>query len=89
MEGVGMVYADVDTVCEAIRDTTRRAAEGDELRIVHHIDDWHEDVGPVLWWKFPVTEPPYCGTPLSADFPDYVTSWTRIPEPFGAAGGDE
>lgn len=26
--------------------------------------DWHEDIGPVLWWCFPVTEPPYVGTPL-------------------------
>lgn len=25
--------------------------------------EWHEDNGPVLWWKFPLTEPPYVGTP--------------------------
>src|SRR6202022_4467924 len=23
--------------------------------------DWHEDDGPMLWWSFPVTEPPYSG----------------------------
>jgi hypothetical protein len=28
-----------------------------------HISEWHEDYGPVLWWKLPVTEPPYVGTP--------------------------
>lgn len=28
------------------------------------IDEWHEDLGDVLWWKFPVDEPPYVGTPL-------------------------
>lgn len=28
------------------------------------IEDWAEEDGPVLWWKFPVTEPPYVGTPL-------------------------
>jgi hypothetical protein len=27
------------------------------------LDEWREDIGPVLWWKFPVDEPPYCGTP--------------------------
>lgn len=27
------------------------------------LDEWHEDMGPVLWWSFPVDEPPYCGTP--------------------------
>jgi len=25
--------------------------------------EWHEDHGPVLWWRFPVDEPPYVGTP--------------------------
>lgn len=25
--------------------------------------EWTEEDGPVLWWKFPVTEPPYVGTP--------------------------
>jgi hypothetical protein len=24
---------------------------------------WHEDLGDVLWWKFPVEEAPYVGTP--------------------------
>jgi len=27
------------------------------------IDEYHEDMGPVLWWKFPIEEPPYVGTP--------------------------
>lgn len=26
--------------------------------------EWHEDDGPVLWWSFPVREPPYIGTPI-------------------------
>jgi len=26
--------------------------------------EWHEDHGPVLWWRFPIEEPPYVGTPL-------------------------
>lgn len=25
--------------------------------------EWHEDYGAVLWWRFPVDEPPYVGTP--------------------------
>lgn len=32
-------------------------------RTPKHIDEWCEDDGPVLWWKLPVDEPPYCGTP--------------------------
>lgn len=26
--------------------------------------DWHEDRGSVLWWRIPISEPPYVGTPL-------------------------
>lgn len=27
------------------------------------ISEYHEDMGDVLWWKFPIEEAPYCGTP--------------------------
>ena len=27
------------------------------------LEEWHEGLGDVLWWKFPVNEPPYVGTP--------------------------
>lgn len=27
------------------------------------IHDYHEDIGPVLWWRVPIEEPPYVGTP--------------------------
>lgn len=43
--------------------------------------EWHEDDGAVLWWVFPVEEPPYCGTPSNEDFPIYVTHWTRLQVP--------
>lgn len=26
--------------------------------------EYHGDMGDVLWWKFPITEPPYVGSPL-------------------------
>lgn len=46
-------------------------------------EDWHEEIGAVLWWNFPIEEPAYCGTPLDTDFPQYKTHWTRlvIPSP--------
>jgi hypothetical protein len=34
-----------------------------------HYDAWHEDFGNVLWWLFPIVEPPYVGTPLDDDWP--------------------
>lgn len=42
------------------------------------IETWHEDIGPCLWWKFPVEEEPYVGSPLDLDFPSYVTHYTPI-----------
>jgi hypothetical protein len=43
--------------------------------------EWSEDIGPVLWWSFPIDEPPYCGTPLDSDWPDYHTHWTYAISP--------
>lgn len=50
-----------------------------ELQTVRHIDEWHEDFGAVLWWKQPVNEPPYCGTPLDSDWPGYHEHWSPVP----------
>ena len=32
------------------------------------LSEWHEDMGAQLWWKFPITEAPYVGTPLDLGF---------------------
>lgn len=40
--------------------------------------EWHEEIGDVLWWRFPIEEAPYCGTPMHGDFPEYCTHWTPI-----------
>ncbi|WP_270501095.1 hypothetical protein [Enterococcus avium] len=64
-------------------------ASDDIIGIVNQVDEpakvvadlaekWHEDIGPVLWWDFPVEEPPYCGTPLDDDFPKYKTHFTEL-----------
>lgn len=43
---------------------------------------WHEDMGPALWWKFPIEETPYIGTPLDLDFdPNYYTHFSPLPVP--------
>lgn len=26
--------------------------------------EWHEDIGSVLWWLWPIEQPPYVGSPL-------------------------
>ena len=47
------------------------------------LEDWGEDYGDVLWWRFPIEEPPYVGSPLDEKWPGYHTHWTPIsvPEP--------
>lgn len=46
--------------------------------------EWHEDDGDVIWWRLPIEEPPYIGTPLCSNFKDnYYTHFTRIVIPLG------
>lgn len=42
--------------------------------------EYHEDMGAVLWWRFPIIEPPYVGAPLDQDWPGYHTHFTVLPE---------
>lgn len=42
--------------------------------------DWHEDDGAVVWWKLPVDEPAWIGTPLDDGWPGYHTHWTPHPK---------
>ena len=42
------------------------------------LEEWGEDYGDVLWWKFPIEEPPYVGSPLDENWPAYHTHWTPI-----------
>lgn len=54
--------------------------------------EWHEDIGPCLWWRFPITERPWVGTPLDDDWldgdPPHYTHWTPILLPAGPRDGD-
>ena len=45
------------------------------------IEEWSEDFADVLWWKFPIEEPPYVGSPLDENWSGYHTHWTFIPIP--------
>ena len=47
----------------------------------HLAEHWNEDIGDVLWWNFPVEEPPYCGTPLDERFPKHKTHFTTVVMP--------
>lgn len=53
----------------------------EDIQYPRLLEEWGEDYGDVLWWKFPIEEPPYVGSPLSADWPGYHTHWLPIPVP--------
>lgn len=54
---------------------------GQAAKLARPLADWHEDTGPVLWWKFPVNEPPWAGQPTDDDWPHYHTHWTPLVVP--------
>jgi hypothetical protein len=80
----------LDEQTHLLADEERRKLTGDalsaeaslsDLTTPRRLDDWHEDHGPALWWKFPLCEAPYSGSPLDTDWPGYHTHWTPLPEP--------
>lgn len=76
-------FKDVDnTLLRNITTTAIRlyeaAKQEQPLRPIQH---YHEDMHDVLWWRFPVEEPPYCGTPNDSDWPGYHTHFTHITVP--------
>ena len=50
-------------------------------KYARHIDDYHEDMGSVLWWRDPIEEPPYVGTPHDDDFDETYKWWSPIDTP--------
>lgn len=37
---------------------------GDASLEARPLSEWDEDIGDALWWRFPIVEAPYVGTPL-------------------------
>jgi len=48
--------------------------------IARPISEYHEDFGYVLWWRFPINEPPMVGSPTDSDWPGHHTHWTPLPD---------
>lgn len=51
----------------------------DPRPIARPLRQYHEDMGPVTWWKFPIEEPSWIGTPNCSDWPGYHTHFTPHP----------
>lgn len=57
-----------------------------EMYEVRPRSEWHEDYGDVLWWRFPIVEAPYVGSPLCDSWTEhelegFYTHWSAIPIP--------
>jgi hypothetical protein len=46
-----------------------------EIPVARSFSEWTEEDGDVLWWKFPITEAPWVGSPLSRGHT--VEVWTQ------------
>jgi hypothetical protein len=57
------------------------AKAGHAAKQARPLDEWEEDMSDVLWWRFPVNEPPYCGHPNCDNWPGYHTHWTPLVAP--------
>lgn len=65
-------------------DQNKKDAEAlDVLLTPRHVDEWHEDMGDVIWWNDPINEPPYIGSPLHVGglgrWPGYHQWFTPLP----------
>lgn len=80
-DGHGCHPGPLNDLLKRVKELSKIERESIDKRLPLSLGSWHEDDGPVMWWRFPINEPPYVGTPLDDDFPDYVTHWTRVELP--------
>lgn len=70
---------------EDFRDQREAAQTAENLRRLRTLrpeSEWCEEYGPVIWWRVPISEPPFVGTPLDDEWiDDYYTHWTPLPSP--------
>ena len=64
--GIGIGYLFARDIAETLN---RGANFVDALCEARPLSEWHEDIGPAMWWRFPIDEPPYVGTPLDVGMP--------------------
>jgi hypothetical protein len=70
------VRARVDELVPLLREWV---AEPPVQPVARRLIEWREATGEVLWWRFPVEEAPYVGSPLCHGWPGYHTHWTPLP----------
>lgn len=56
--------------------------------VARRFSEWIENYGDVLWWRFPVTEPPYLGSPLDCGFNVGAKLYNQFGDVMGTVEGD-
>lgn len=51
-----------------------------KLHTLRPLSEWRDDFHTVIWYKLPIDEPPYVGTPHDCDWPGYHTHWSPLPD---------
>lgn len=65
----------------------KKLGELEDKLTLRKLEEWHEDIGDVVWWKIPIEEPPYVGSPLdSAWIEDYYTHFYELILPLESEG---
>lgn len=60
----------------------KRLGEIEDLLEPIPAEEWNEDDFFVIWWRLPIEEPPYIGSPMCDDWTEnYYTHFTRLIEP--------
>jgi hypothetical protein len=66
---------------ELVERTEKAEAEIERLTTLRSASEWRDDDGDVLWWRMPIQEAPYVGSPLECGwFEDFYTHWTPLPK---------
>ncbi len=81
-DSVAGIISQIDNMYAGVRNklTVARAKIAElESMVPRPLADYHEDFGPVTWWKLPVDEPAWIGRPDDSDWPGYHTHFTPHP----------
>ncbi len=56
--------------------------------VARRFSEWSEECGDVLWWRFPVQEPPYLGSPLDLGFNVCAKLYDQFGNEVGSTNSD-
>lgn len=79
--GQGSRLGTIDDVVGEIKRLVHFKHMTEEALTLREKEDYHDDDGDVVWYKYPIEECPYVGTPLDDNFPEYMTHWHYLQNP--------